>query len=195
MGETEEVPGYDDLGASDDSRPGGVDQDNKEEQGGRGGPSDEDFRTASITSTDDFIGDILRQLDADCEVYQEELDDSTGTSFLAKHEEWQGLLPPPEQFAKYPGDVQHKIVEWNDAMIVDTSRRANLLAKAEVRNKTRSHWLNFIVNVLFISGSLVSFIATGNPAALGFLAIPGITVAVNVYRSRGRDSDEGNGGE
>lgn len=104
---------------------------------------------------------------------------------------WSGLLPAPDDFLKYPESVQKSMVEWNNAQILDESRRADDITKAVIRSTTRSQWLSFAINTVFTVSALVSFVITRDPASFGFLALPGVNVVFNIWKSRKKDdSDE-----
>lgn len=98
--------------------------------------------------------------------------------------EWSGLLPPPSEYNEYDIETRENIRAWNDAQIIDASRRSDKIADAEIRQGSRDQWLSFVLNVLFVSATFGSFLVTRDPASFGFLAIPTVTLAVNVYNRR-----------
>lgn len=80
------------------------------------------------------------------------------------------------------------MVAWNDAQIIDASKRDDKLTNAFIRSRTRDQWLSFAINAIFIFAAFISFIVTGDPSSFGFLAIPGVNIAFNIWKSR-RDDD------
>ena len=93
---------------------------------------------------------------------------------------WSGLLPPPEDFNSYDKDTQKYLIQWNNAQILDESRRqdeALKLAKAESRRKS---YLSFITNIVPIVISGVAFILTHDTNALWFLSVPCVTIGANI---------------
>lgn len=111
---------------------------------------------------------------------------------MAESNEWVGLLPPPDDFMKYPESVRDHMVAWNDAQILDESKRADTLMNAFLRSKTRGQWMSFLINVVFTGAALISFIITHDAASFGFLALPGVNVVFNIWKSRKHpeESDE-----
>ena len=102
----------------------------------------------------------------------------------AQSSEWSGLLPPPSEYNRYPEDARRKMLEWNDAQILDASRRNDGLARGEIAQGRREQWFSFILNIAFLGAAFFSFAMTQNAASFGFLAVPGVTIAVNLYRGR-----------
>lgn len=98
--------------------------------------------------------------------------------------QWSGILPDPDSFKQYPPDVQKAMVAWNDAQIIDASKRLDKFADAAIKNVRLETVLTFILNFGFASGSFAAFIITGNLWSYGLLAIPGITIAVNLISNR-----------
>lgn len=119
---------------------------------------------------------------------QEELLDSLAIN-LSREEVWSGLLPDPDSFGRYPEDVQKHIVAWNDAQILDESKRNDKLVEAFIKDKRRGVVVSFLINFLFLAAAFVSFIFTHDPASFGFLAVPGVTIAINVIKEN-RDEDK-----
>lgn len=104
---------------------------------------------------------------------------------------WSGPLPSPDVLSLYPDEIQDKIVAWSDTQIMGAARRADYIAETEriaiegdKASKTRSQWMSFGINIAFLAAAFLSFVFTnGNVASFGFLAVPGITIAVNVVNS------------
>lgn len=98
--------------------------------------------------------------------------------------EWSGLLPRPEDFREYPDDVQKHIVAWTDAQVLGSSARADKLADAEIRNTTIDTLLSFVIHIASIGAAFAGVAIFNQPAALGLLSIPGISVVVNWHNKR-----------
>lgn len=99
-------------------------------------------------------------------------------------QQWRGLLPDPESFAGYPEYVQKQMVAWNDVQIIDESKRNDRITDAVISTRKWSQVLSFVINIVFVGVTFVSFLITNNPASFGFLAIPGVTIAINVWQDQ-----------
>ena len=56
---------------------------------------------------------------------------------------WSGLLPPPEDFNSYDKTTQKSLIEWNNAQILDESRRQDetlRLAKLKAKGSLTCHF-------------------------------------------------------
>lgn len=92
---------------------------------------------------------------------------------------WSGLLPDPESFLQYPESVQERMMSWNDAKIIDESKRLDKLVDADIRQSSVDSLMSFLINIVFALISFLAFVITGNPASFGFLAVPGVSIAIN----------------
>lgn len=81
------------------------------------------------------------------------------------------------------------MVAWNDAQILDESKRNDKLTDAFISQKKVGQWLTFLINGIFTLVTFVAFLITRDPASFGFLAIPGVTIAINVWQSKHDRSD------
>lgn len=111
---------------------------------------------------------------------------------LALIQEWSAILPDPDSYNKYPEEAQRKMIEWNDAQILDESRRNDKLVDCFVKNQNRNQVLSFAINFGFLLASFVSFLITRDPVSFGFLSVPGITIAVNLWKDRDKEDDSSN---
>lgn len=102
---------------------------------------------------------------------------------------WQGMLPDPSSFAQYPEYAQRQMVAWNDTKLADESKRLDRIADAAISQANRGQWLSFALNAVFAVASFVAFILTGDAAAFGFLAIPGISVVFNIVKDNKSEKD------
>jgi len=104
---------------------------------------------------------------------------------------WEGMLPDPVSFSQYPDFAQKQMIAWNDARIIDESKRLDKVYDAFIRQKSRGQWMSFAINFLFILATFVSFVVlNGDPRAFGFLAVPGVSIVFNVWRARKSDDDD-----
>lgn len=142
-----------------------------------GGSSDE--RALALTE----VQELVAKLDKD------QLDELLSSGILVglSTRQWVGLLPSPDQFMQYPEDVRKQMVAWNDAQIIDSSKRDDRLTESFTKSVTRNQWFSFLINIVFTGCAFAGFIFTSDPAAFGFLAIPGINVAFNIWKSRNDD--------
>lgn len=97
-----------------------------------------------------------------------------------------GALPPPDIYYAYEPEDRERMCRWNDSGTVDESRRQDEIVAAEIKQGARSQLFSFVLNMSFLAASFASFVLTQNPASFGFLAVPGLTVAVNFHRGRGK---------
>ena len=104
---------------------------------------------------------------------------------------WAGLLPDPDSFAKYPEYVQRSMVAWNDAQILDDSKRMDRLVDTAAKTVSREGVFTFVLNLVFALLAFAGFLITGSMASYGMLAIPGISIAVNVAQ-KNRERKAGN---
>ncbi|MBW3094987.1 hypothetical protein KIH75_06500 [Bifidobacterium sp. 64T4] len=96
-------------------------------------------------------------------------------------ESYSGALPKPDDFNKYPVDVQERMCRWNDAFTTDESERQNLLVEAEIDQARKGMWISgalFLIAMLF---SLIAYITTMSPWSFGFLAVPVVSMIVNLF--------------
>lgn len=93
---------------------------------------------------------------------------------------WSGLLPPPEDFNAYDEQTQKSLIAWNNAQILDESRRQDETIKLAKIEGRRKGWLSFLTNIIPIVVSGVAFILTHDPNALWFLSIPCVTIGANI---------------
>lgn len=97
---------------------------------------------------------------------------------------WTGPLPSPEDFVKYPREVQEKVVEWNDARILDESKRADSLVQAEIsHSKTVTGW-GVMLTLIFTTLAGIAGIGQNNLglAAL-FLGVPALSIVTTFIQS------------
>lgn len=97
---------------------------------------------------------------------------------------WSGLLPDPDSFDAYPEWVQRRMTDWNDAKIIDESKRLDKITDAAIANIKLESILTFAINALFAMTAFLAFVITENAASFGLLSVPGITIAVNLWKSR-----------
>lgn len=82
------------------------------------------------------------------------------------------------------------MVAWNDARILDESRRLDRIVDAGIKQSRVDGICSFLLNAGFAVMSMAAFIMTGNPASFGFLAVPTITVAINGFNVLRKDKDK-----
>lgn len=104
--------------------------------------------------------------------------------------QWQGELPDPDSYNKYPDFAQHAMVDWNNARTVDESKRLTMLAESIKKGVVRDQWLSFALNVSFALMSFAALLATGSALSFGFLAIPAVSVAVNIVNDKRKPDKE-----
>lgn len=86
-------------------------------------------------------GEALGDTDAN-EALEASIDaDETGI-FLAAT--WSGLLPPPDQFNRYPPDVQKKIVEWSDRTVANNDALTESAIKLDLAESGKSKKLALV---------------------------------------------------
>lgn len=96
-------------------------------------------------------------------------------------ESYTGMLPRPKDFIQYPEDTRERMCLWQDAFTIDESRRQDKLVKAEVLQSLLSL---IITSLLFFTAFILSFVAflnTHSPWSFGFLALPAVSMLVNLF--------------
>ena len=165
----------DDHESSGDSRHGTFGAPAQATQGERGnrdpsdGPQEDRFNPSGIEALERELASRIE------EAPPEEL----AGILVGQTREWSGLLPRPEDFLQYPNEVQSHIVAWTDAQVLGSTNRADRLADAEIKNASLETVLSFLIHVLSIGAAFVGLAVFDQPAALGLLSIPGISVVVN----------------
>ncbi len=96
-------------------------------------------------------------------------------------ESYSGMLPRPDDFNKYPADIQERMCRWNDAFTVDESNRQDRLVEAEIDQSRRGMWASTILFVVTLLMSFISFLVTSSPWSFGFLAVPVATIIANLF--------------
>lgn len=105
---------------------------------------------------------------------------------------WSGILPDPDSFKAFPREVQDRMIAWNDAKILDESKRLDRIVDETILNSKRESWFSFILNLVFSVGSVALFLATENPFSFGLLSVPGISIVFNFAKEiKGKDSKHG----
>ena len=101
-------------------------------------------------------------------------------SLLQRAEEWSGLLPDPDSFARYPRFVQEKMIAWNDAQILDESSRSDRLTLAAISQAKASLFLSGAIQIFSLLAAFIAFIITESSLSFGFLTVPVATIVINV---------------
>lgn len=172
-------------GSFDDSRPGQQQEFRKAQEGIEGKDVEEREVAAGCRCDDDGIGEeeageIARRVIED--IPDSELREIVlGSLQLGRVHQWVGLLPDPDSFNRYPERAQDKMISWNDAQILDESKRNDRLTDAQIKFKGRGQAMTFLLNALFAVLSFAAFVITRDPASFTLLAVPGVTIAVNVF--------------
>lgn len=114
------------------------------------------------------------------------------TSDIEDFEAWlvsySGPLPPPEIFYAYEERERAAIIDGYRAATSDESRRQDTIVKAAIRQARFQLLTTAVVNIVAIGGGIAGMVATGDPALLLALLVPGVTVAANVVVNvKGRD--------
>lgn len=182
---------HDDYGPADDSR-----NEREQEASSHGeGIAQEDARGRAKpddSRCNNEREDELKPLEREIvDSAPEEVREYLAEAMLVKG--WSGLLPDPESYSMYPKHVQDKMVAWNDAKILDESKRLDKLVDSSIKQANRENLFSFALNFLFAALAFVSFLATSSPASFGFLAVPGVTIAINgvkILSGKDRYKDE-----
>lgn len=82
------------------------------------------------------------------------------------------------------------MVDWNNARTIDESNRLDKIVDASTKCVAREQWFTFVLNLSFAAMTLVAFVMTGNVVSFGFMAVPAISIFVNV-RKRKMDDEDG----
>ncbi|MCI1902033.1 MAG: hypothetical protein LKI93_04810 [Bifidobacteriaceae bacterium] len=95
-------------------------------------------------------------------------------------ESYSGMLPRPEDFKKYPKEVQERMCRWNDAFTIDESRRQDSLVENEISQSHTSMWITSVLFLVTLVLSFIAFLVTSSPWSFGFLAVPVVSMIVNL---------------
>ena len=96
-------------------------------------------------------------------------------------ESYSGMLPKPDDFNKYPINVQERMCRWNDAFTIDESKRQDRLVDAEIEQARKGMWISCMLFALAMLFCLVCFLITGSQWSFGFLAVPVVSMIVNLF--------------
>ncbi len=174
-------------GLADDSRPGRKPEARENEEA----VEREDEKERSVSAHDGCVDDSVLSVGEESpeeiakavigEIPADELRRLLISGFsMGQTYQWKGLLPDPDSFGKYPKFAQEKMVEWNDAQIIDESDRSDRLVDAAIGQKKRGQLYTFLLNGLFAVLAFFAFVITEDAASFSLLAVPGATIIVNV---------------
>lgn len=97
---------------------------------------------------------------------------------------WHGLLPPPEHFKQYSPQFQGKMVAWNDARILDESKRLDKLTDAQIANsKNLTSWAVLLTVLFTILTAIAGFVYENTVLAALFLGVPALSTVVSMINS------------
>ncbi|WP_071129772.1 hypothetical protein [Varibaculum massiliense] len=118
----------------------------------------------------------------------EPLENITGETLIqllaSENYSWRGLLPPPEHFKQYSPQVQGKMVAWNDARILDESKRLDKLTDAQIENsKNLTGWAVFLTILFTIMAAIAGFKYENTVLAALFLGVPALSTVVSMINS------------
>lgn len=118
----------------------------------------------------------------------EPLENITGETLIqllaSENYSWHGLLPPPEHFKQYSPQVQGKMVAWNDARILDESKRLDKLTDAQISNsKNLTGWAVFLTVLFTILAAIAGFKYENTVLAALFLGVPALSTVVSMINS------------
>lgn len=82
---------------------------------------------------------------------------------------WSGILPPPDEFSKYPVEVQHEIVRWASVFVESQSRlietataldraesaRLDAMNKVDAEQIPRAQYGTILLNLALIVGAII----------------------------------------
>lgn len=82
---------------------------------------------------------------------------------------WSGILPPPDEFSKYPEDIQSEIVKWatttveNQSKLIDAaivldkaeSDRLDAISKVDSEQIPRAQFGTILLNLALIIGAII----------------------------------------
>lgn len=183
--------GYDNDGIADDPRI------RQQQDAGEDAQRVEEAHERESCRTEKGCRDDERETERE-EIARKVLDalpaDVIGEIIEERHEslitQWSGELPDPDSFSRYPEYAQRAMVDWNNARTIDESNRLDKIVDASTKGAAREQWLTFVLNLSFAAMTLIAFVITGDVVSFGFMAVPAISIFVNVKR-RKRDDEDG----
>ena len=188
------------------SNEGGVSDDNKRDSNvsnsrQKQAISRNDFAAASnqLTGTPESANDVgfnelheIEKKNKTLENFVSSLDESEEKQlihFLVEERKWSGLLPDPDTFNKYSPEIQKSIISWNNATIIEGSKRESKLVNEFVSHRKWAQIFSFLINFSIPVAGIVAFVLTKEPACLSCLGVPALSIGVNVWREH-KDSED-----
>lgn len=147
-------------------------------------------KSANGGDTDELQCEL--QKNEEIETFVASLDESEEKQlihFLVEQREWAGLLPDPNTFNQYPKEVQKSILAWNDATIIDGSKRESELVDGFIRHRKWSQIFSFIINTGIPLAGITAFVLTGDHACLTSLGVPVISIGVNIWKDKREEQE------
>jgi len=111
-----------------------------------------------------------------------EVREAAATLIAAGSVSYSGLLPRAEDFVQYPSEVQERMCRWNDAFTIDESQRQDRLVDNEIKQASKSMWITFVLFLVTMVLSFVSFIWTTSGWSFSFLAVPVMSMVSNMTK-------------
>lgn len=79
------------------------------------------------------------------------------------------------------------MVEWNNARVLEESKRRDRLVDHIIDSGSREIKLNFILNAVLAGLSFLAFVITREAVSFSFMAVPAVSVAFNIYKESRND--------
>ena len=111
-----------------------------------------------------------------------EVREAAATLIAAGSVSYSGVLPRAEDFVQYPSEVQERMCRWNDAFTIDESQRQDRLVDNEIKQASKSMWITFVLFLVTMVLSFVSFIWTTSGWSFSFLAVPVMSMVSNMTK-------------
>ncbi len=83
------------------------------------------------------------------------------------------------------------MVEWNNARVLEESKRRDRLVDHIVDVGDKEVKLNFALNIALAAFSFVAFVVTREVVSFSFMAVPAVSIAFNIYKESKGDKDSG----
>lgn len=157
-----------------DEIPGGVDAEREDEPGEAGRKPNRNVDARQVTGIENRVQPEITNPELTAQVIATLMQ-------MGVSESYSGMLPKPDDFNKYPLNIQERMCRWNDAFTIDESKRQNDLVNAEIEQARKGMWVSTFLFLVAMIFALVAFILTKSSWSFGFLAVPVVSIVANLF--------------
>lgn len=109
---------------------------------------------------------------------------------------WEGMLPPPEVFSRYPTEVQERWMRWNDGFLPGEPERQDRLVDAQIDQAKTGQAMSMLLVFVAVVLATVFGLRGDILLAIGFISAPLLAYAGSLIlklnsKSSQHHSDDG----